>query len=204
MSLDTYKVVVVGSSGVGKTSMVERLIDKTFPDKKQPTIGVEFKCFQTTFGDDTIKLNIWDTAGQEKFRSISKSYFRNAVGAVLVFSITDKQSFDDLDSWLNDLHSLAAPNAVIIVVGNKIDLEDNRTVSNSEALHFSERHNIEYIETSALDNRNIDETFIKLAKIIFQKVNKGEIKGNFKINAQQLVLQPSSTENGADGNRWCC
>ena len=204
MSLVTYKIVVVGASGVGKTSMVQRLVDKIYSDDKQPTIGVEFKCFQTTLGEDTVKLNIWDTAGQEKFRSVSKAYFRNAIGALLVFSISDKRSFDELDGWLNDLQSLASPNAAIILVGNKCDLEEKREVSNSDAEVFAQRHGLEFIETSALDTTNIDETFIKLANLIHNKVKKGDIKGNFKANSPQLILNQQQNGEGVKQNSNCC
>lgn len=204
MSLLTYKVVVVGESGVGKTSMVQRLVDKIYTDDKQPTIGVEFKCFQTSLGEDTVKLNIWDTAGQEKFRSVSKAYFRNAVGAVLVYSISSKNSFDELDGWLNDLHSLAAPNAAIVLVGNKCDLEDQRQVGNADAELFAQRHGLEFLETSALDTTNIEETFVKLAGLIHDKVKRGDIKGNFKINSPQLIINQSSTTDSPQQNGGCC
>ncbi|KAH0791078.1 Ras family protein [Histomonas meleagridis] len=205
MSVDTYKVVVVGSSGVGKTSMIQRLIEGTFSADKQPTIGVEFNTFQVNCDEETIKINIWDTAGQEKFRSISKAYFRNAVGAVLVFSLIDKNSFDDLNGWLNDLHSLASPNAAILVVGNKCDIQENeRQVSNTDASLFAERHGIEYIETSALSDSNIKETFIRLGNLIHSKVQKGEIRGNFKSNPPQLVLHTSNRTQNDQNQGGCC
>lgn len=176
---NSYKVVVVGSSGVGKTAIVQRLVDGTFCDEGQSTVGVEFKSHSVTFDEEVMKLSIWDTAGQERFRSVSKAYFRNAVGAILVFSIDDAQSFSELDGWLNDLHALATPNAVILLVGNKADVAD-RVVTTAEAENFSKRHGLEYLETSAKDGANITDTFVRLARAINEKVKKGELRGTFQ------------------------
>ena len=200
--LSTYKVVVVGSSGVGKTAIVQRLVDKSFSDDGQPTIGVEFKCFTTKIGDDSVKLNIWDTAGQEKFRSVSKAYFRNAVGAVLVYSLNDRDSFDDLGRWLNDLQSLAAPNCAIFAVGNKLDLKDQRVILSSEAEAFSERHGLEYFEMSALDSTNVEDTFVSLAKAIHEKVKRGDIKGNFQLSTPPVLV--TTDKRSAPESGGCC
>ena len=191
---NTYKIVVVGSSGVGKTALVQRLVEGSFSDESQPTIGVEFKCYPVLVGDEQVKLNIWDTAGQEKFRSVSKAYFRNAVGAVLVFAINNRDSFDELDNWLNDLHTLSAPNASIIVVGNKCDMDNKRVILNSEAISFADRHAIEYLETSALNDTNVTELFVRLANEIHEKVKNGEIQGNFVKTSQSVLTQKEETE----------
>ena len=170
-----YKIVVVGSSGVGKTAMVQRLIDQTFLEETQSTVGVEFKSYNITLDNETIRLNIWDTAGQERFRSVSKAYFRNAVGAILVYSINDNDSFNDLEAWINDLHQLAAQNAAILLVGNKSDLDDRR-VTESEAQSFADRHGIEYLEASAKTGENIALLFRALIKTVM--TNKEKNKNN--------------------------
>ena len=198
---NAYKIVVVGSSGVGKTAIVQRLTDNIFTGEGQSTIGVEFKAYNCRIGEDQIKLNIWDTAGQEKFRSVSKAYFRNAVGAILVFSLTDSQSFDELEKWLNDLQTLCTPNSVIILVGNKSDLVDQRTISQKEIESFVLRHSLEYLETSALDSTNISESFLRLANLIHTKVQKGEIIGSFQtsskppitLNTQPVIVLPKKS-----------
>jgi len=200
---NAYKIVVVGSSGVGKTALVQRLTDDIFTGDSQSTIGVEFKAFPCRCGDDNVKLNIWDTAGQEKFRSVSKAYFRNAVGAILVFSITDRQSFDDLDHWLNDLQTLCLPNAAILLVGNKIDLVSERVILETEIESFRSRHGMEYFETSALDSKNVSDSFIRLANLIHYRVNKGEIVGTFQTSSKppisiNQVSPPPTTSNS------CC
>ena len=202
MSAQTcYKVVVVGTSGVGKTAMVQRLVDNSFQEETQSTVGVEFKSYQITLDTETIKLNIWDTAGQERFRSVSKAYFRSAVGAILVFALNDSDSFNELENWLNDLHSLAAQNAAIILIGNKSDLEQERAVTTSEGQAFAERHGMNYLETSAKDGNNINEAFLRLAKTINDKVKRGEIKGQFQPPIAPPVPISTNREKEKTG---CC
>ena len=149
----SFKIVVVGSSGVGKSAMVQRLIDGTFREEGQSTVGVEFKSFICPLEDQSVKLQIWDTAGQERFKSVSKAYFRNAVGAILVFDITHRDSYEKLITHINDLKSFCKPNMSIILVGNKNDLKSDRKVTEQEAIEFAKRYNfIQYIETSAFTN----------------------------------------------------
>lgn len=197
----TYKIVVVGSSGVGKTAIVQRLVDDVFSNDRASTIGVEFTCYTCKIGDETVKLNIWDTAGQEKFRSVSKAYFRNAVGALLVFSYTDLSSFDELDTWLNDLQVLSIPNAVILLVANKTDLKESQAVSSSDAEAYAERNGIGFIETSALNSTNITEAFVRLATKVHEKVKKGEIQSpTLQIKSQFTLTSPPPEEKKSS----CC
>ena len=199
-----YKVVVVGSSGVGKTAIVQRLIDNSFISDTQSTVGVEFKSFQVESDGFVCKLSIWDTAGQEKFRSVSKAYFRNAVGAVLVFALDDIDSFHELNTWINDLTSLAAPNAAILLVGNKADLTDNLAITENEALDFAKRYNVEYIEASAKSGQNIRETFTRLAKIIAEKIKNNEIKGTFQSSATPPTSQINGDRSQNKKSEGCC
>lgn len=203
MKNSSYKIVVVGSSGVGKTTMVQRLVDGKYQNESQPTVGVEFKSYQFELENELIKLNIWDTAGQERFRSVSKAYFRNAIGAILVFATNDSDSFDELDEWLNDLHQLAVPNAAILLVGSKSDLEDQRLVTSTTAEEFAQRHNLEYIETSACSGSNISEAFMKLAKTIQERVRKGEIAGSFVTAPAKAIGVPYSQTNQNDSKCFC-
>lgn len=200
---EAYKIVIVGESFVGKTAIIGRLIDKTFHTEFESTIGVEFRTYNVMAGDREVKLNIWDTAGQEKFRSVSKAYFRNAQGALLVFSLTDQKSFEALDGWLNDLQSLCTPNAVVLLLGNKSDLKDDRVVPNEEANAFATRHGLNYFETSALDASNIDEAFVRLATTITEKINSGEIIGTIKKNSPPVVLDASTENENKNGGCFC-
>jgi small GTP-binding protein len=172
----TFKIVVVGSSGVGKSAIVQRLVDNTFREEGQSTVGVEFKPFIIRVDEQTVKLQIWDTAGQERFKSVSKAYFRNAVGAVLVYDIASDASFDDLSNWLHDLQQLCHPSAYILLVGNKADLETERKVGVQQAKDFADNHQLEYLETSALTGSNVTETFTRLAFGVAKRVTSGQIQ----------------------------
>jgi small GTP-binding protein len=174
---NTFKIVVLGSSGVGKSAIVRRLIENTFTPEGQPTVGVEFKPYIVPVNDQPVKLQIWDTAGQERFKSVSRAYFRNAVGAVLVYDVTVESSFDALDDWLNDLQQLCNPNASILLVGNKTDLDVDRKVGIEQARDFAEKHRLEYLETSALSGANVTEAFTRLAFAVAKKVQSKQIEG---------------------------
>jgi small GTP-binding protein len=196
-----YKIVVVGASGVGKTALVQRLVDDSFSSTLAPTIGVEFKCYRAVCGDEIVKLNIWDTAGQEKFKSVAKAYFREAVGGVLVFAQNDQQSFDDLSVWLTDIQTLCTPNAVVLLVGNKSDLTDERVVVTSEAEAFALRHGLDYFETSALNAHNVVEAFVRLAGKLHERIKKGEIQvTESEQNRIKIKQEPEQVSKGGG----CC
>ena len=166
----SFKFIIIGSSGVGKTAILKRLVEDTFSTDSQSTIGVEFDSTMIDVDGQQVKLQIWDTAGQERFRSIAKAYFRNAVGVILVFDITERKTFDDVNMWLNDVHSLCDPTAVVLLIGNKSDLSNHREVTLEEAEQFAQSHQIDYLETSAKDSSNVTKAFVKLTTQIIRKV----------------------------------
>lgn len=165
----SFKFIIIGSSGVGKTAILKRLVEDTFSADSQSTIGVEFDSTVIEVDGQQVKLQIWDTAGQERFRSIAKAYFRNAVGVILVFDISERKTFDDVNMWLNDVHSLCDPTAVVILIGNKSDLSDNRVVTLAEAENFAQHHQLTYLETSAAEGTNVHEAFVQVATTIYRK-----------------------------------
>ena len=199
-SAKTFKIIVVGDSGTGKTSLVERLTNQTFNPDTQPTIGAEFKTYLSLIDGEQIKLNVWDTAGQERYRSVSKSYFRATCGALLVFSIDDAETFHNTERWLDDIQANALPNAAIMLVGNKCDLEDARQVTYSEALSLANRHGIQYIETSAMNDTNVAEAFQRLTRTVNDRTKNGMLKGDF--SAPISVIKPVSNENTK--KKGCC
>jgi small GTP-binding protein len=192
----SYKFIIIGSSGVGKTCLLKRLIDGTFTDDSASTIVVEFDSLILPIENRKVKLQIWDTAGQERFRSISKTYYRNAVGVILVFDLTDRKSFDALTSWLNDIHALCDSNAVTQLIGNKSDLGARRVVTMVEAEAFARQHQMEYLEASAKVGENVRDAFVQVAARI---MNKGLKTIPVPIPPRPLI-QPETQPTGGG----CC
>ena len=195
MSQTNYKVIVVGESGTGKTTIVQRLVYGVFNEESTATVGVEFKSCVVKANGKNVKLQIWDTAGQEKFRSVAKSYFRNAIGALIVFDLTSTKSFDSVSEWLSDVQTLSHPNSIVILVGNKCDLADTRSVSRTEAEAFAERNNILYFETSAKDGTLINETFIRMATEISNKIASGVLMPPQRSQPPSLYTDPRGTKS---------
>jgi small GTP-binding protein len=156
--------------------MVERLLAGTFSEQIDPTVAVEFHTFVCQLENHVIRLQIWDTGGQERFKSLSTSYFRDAVGAILVYDLTKESTFEDLASWLNDLRQLCHPNAFFLLVGNKCDCEEERKVGAQQAQELADQYRLEFLETSAKSGENIERTFTRLAYEIGTRVDNGEIE----------------------------
>ena len=162
---DSLKVIVIGDSGVGKTAITKRLVENSFQEHTASTIGIEYEFTTINVNGKSVKLSIWDTAGQEKFKSVSRAYYRQAACVLLVFDITVKETFEHVNSWLQDVRSLSDGEPSFILVGNKSDLAESRVVSTSEAQDFGEENHIEYIETSAKEGTNVSEAFIRCAAV---------------------------------------
>ena len=186
-----FKFIVIGASGVGKTSLLSRLIDGQFSPENQSTIGVEYLSTVIEVDGNPVKLQIWDTAGQEKFRSIAKSYFRHAVGVIMVYDITNRQSFDDLSFWLNDVHTLCDPNAAVTLIGNKLDLASSRAVTTSEATAFANTHQLIYLETSARGGDNVQEAFYRATKSVYERAENGQLQTKTAATAPKPSQQSS-------------
>ncbi|XP_054280531.1 ras-related protein Rab-31-like [Macrosteles quadrilineatus] len=157
------KVVVLGSQGVGKTSMVVRYIGKMFSHHISPTIGASFFTCKINIEDTRIKLQVWDTAGQERFRSMAPMYYRNANAAILVFDITHYYTFTSIKSWVKELQRNVDEPLVLCIVGNKTDLEHQRKVTKEEAMQYSQSIGGTYFEVSALNDLGIEDVFLNTA-----------------------------------------
>ena len=162
-----FKVLIIGDSSVGKSNILLRFSDNIFHDTFLPTIGVDFKIRNVTVGEKSIKLNIWDTAGQERFKTITSAYYKGAHGIILVYDITDRDSFNNIGNWIAEVRKHAGPNVVKLLVGNKCDLEAERKVPTKEAKEFADSHNMSFLETSAKQRINIDDSFMMLTKQIY-------------------------------------
>eukprot|EP01125_Pyxidicula_operculata_P021792 TRINITY_DN8644_c0_g1_i1.p1 TRINITY_DN8644_c0_g1~~TRINITY_DN8644_c0_g1_i1.p1 ORF type:complete len:211 (+),score=48.61 TRINITY_DN8644_c0_g1_i1:301-933(+) len=164
-----FKIVLVGDSGVGKSNLLSRFTKGEFYEETKSTIGVEFAVKSVQLHSKTVKAQIWDTAGQERYRAITSAYYRSAVGAMLVYDIVQKETFDNIERWLTELRQHADPNIVIMLVGNKSDMRHVREVPTEKAEQFCKENGLSFVETSAKDNENVEFAFEKLITQIFQE-----------------------------------
>jgi len=170
------KFIIIGDAAAGKSCLLHRFIDNKFIRDSTHTIGVEFGSKIVEVGGVHIKLQIWDTAGQERFRSVTRSYYRGAAGALLVYDITSRESYNHVNTWLEDARTLASAGIVIVLVGNKSDLVDEREVTFMEASRFAQENNLMFMETSALTGDNVEEVFMKCARTIYSKIEGGSLE----------------------------
>lgn len=171
-----FKYIIVGDTAVGKSCLLLQFTDKRFTPVHDLTIGVEFGSRTLTIDGNQVKLQIWDTAGQEKFRSITRSYYRGAAGALLVYDITRRDTYEHLTSWLEDCRKYSNQNLTIMLVGNKSDLETKREVSKEEGEAFAKKHDLFFMETSAKTAVNVENAFLETARTIFQNTEKGGLE----------------------------
>jgi len=188
--------------------MLTRYVDGWFKMDNDPTIGVEFGSKLIKCKDGTVvRLQVWDTAGQESFRSITKSYYRGAIGAILVYDITQEKSFNSLPRWLEDTLITSRKMITLLVVGNKNDLESARAVSTETGKEFSKKHQLLFLETSAKSGVNIEKAFECITNIILDKIKAGEIDPKTEMGIRQGVgittkeLERNETE---PKKGYCC
>ncbi|CAK9803144.1 Ras-related protein Rab-18 [Anthophora quadrimaculata] len=166
--ITVLKLLMIGESNVGKSSIILRFTEDEFHENMQSTVGMDYRTKQVTIDGNTVKLAIWDTAGQERFRTLTPSYYRDGQGAILVYDVTDRVTFMKLETWLSELNTYCNKTDIVkMIVGNKIDLP-NREVSTEEGLQFARRHQTLYIESSAKTADGIKCCFEELVQKIIQ------------------------------------
>ncbi|KAG4065863.1 hypothetical protein HA402_012541 [Bradysia odoriphaga] len=166
--LTTLKILIIGESGVGKSSLMLRFTEDEFDSEQALTIGVDFKTKVINVDGVNVKLAIWDTAGQERFRTLTPSYYRDAQGAILVYDTTKKNTFQKLDSWLNELDIYGTKtNMAKMVVGNKID-QPNRQISRDDGFRFAKKHRTMFVEASALTSEGVRDAFEEIVRKIIE------------------------------------
>ena len=165
----SVKTVIIGDSGVGKTCLLTRFIRDYFDEGAQPTLGVEFMAKVVATPKRRIELQLWDTAGQELFRSVTRGYYRGALVAYLVYDITAQSSFENLEQWIKDVKEVTQNDVITVLIGNKSDLTEQRAVSESEGRALAASLGIPFLETSAKNSQNVEAMFISIAKFIYEK-----------------------------------
>ncbi|PUZ73090.1 hypothetical protein GQ55_2G446800 [Panicum hallii var. hallii] len=206
-----FKIVLLGDSSVGKSNLLARFARNEFYPNSKSTIGVEFQTQKLVIDGKEIKAQIWDTAGQERFRAVTSAYYRGAVGALLIYDISRRQTFDSVGRWLNELHTHSDMNVITILVGNKTDLKHAREVSTAEGQALAEAQGLFFMETSALDSSNVAAAFQTVVKEIYsilsRKVFQSQEQKRSELqslsNGKAVVLQCETNETSSGGS-WCC
>ncbi|CAA0836528.1 Ras-related protein RABA5a [Striga hermonthica] len=201
-----FKIVLVGDSAVGKSNLLSRFARDEFYPNSKSTIGVEFQTQKMNISGKEVKAQIWDTAGQERFRAVTSAYYRGAVGALLVYDISRRQTFESIGRWLNELQTYSDMNVVTILVGNKSDLKDAREVPTVDGKALAETEGLFFIETSALDSSNVaaafqmvvGEIYNILSRKVMQSRELEQKEPDWMANGKTVVLK-ANDEGGKGG-----
>ena len=195
------KLLLLGDSSVGKTSILLKYISNKFDESSISTVGVDYMDKIIDYNKFKIKLQIWDTSGEEKFRTITKNFYRNADGLLVVFDLTKKESYDHIRSWINEAKE-NNDKLKTILIGNKLDLKNERIVAIDVAKQFAEKNNLKYIETSAKDGTNINESFQAIIDLLFDGKSSEEILHEFTKQDSSLSVVDDSME--VKKKKACC
>ena len=202
----SFKLIFIGDSGVGKSCLTTKAVKNNFEKYNQDTVGVEFLTFNMKVNDKVVKLQIWDTCGQEIYKSLISNFYRNSSLACLLYAIDNKESFNHAEGWLNDLKSQANPDIRVFLVGNKADLEEDRKVSKEEGEKYKEDQHLDlFMETSAKTGQNARNVLVEAAKILYQDYlkleenNKDNNNGPNKSDGQKLIKKKEKKDK-----KGCC
>ncbi|KAL3898841.1 MAG: hypothetical protein SGCHY_002467 [Lobulomycetales sp.] len=187
-----FKLLLIGDSGVGKSCLLLRFADDTYTESYISTIGVDFKIRTIELEGKTVKLQIWDTAGQERFRTITSSYYRGAHGIIVVYDVTDQETFNNVKQWLQEIDRYANEGVNKLLVGNKSDLTGKKVVDYNAAKEFADSLTIPFLETSAKNATNVEQAFLTMAKQIKDRMgantaNTGPAKQNIKLGGASVA-----------------
>ena len=206
----SFKLIFIGDSGVGKSCLTTKAVKNNFEEYYQATVGFEFLTFNIKVNDKVCKLQIWDTCGQEIYKSLISNFYRNSSLAIILYAIDNKESFEHAENWLNDLKSQANPDVRIFLVGNKSDLEEERKVSKEEGIKYKNEQGLDmFMETSAKTGYNARNVLIEAAKMLYSdylKYLEANPNGEVKAPGQQKKGQELNKGKGKAGTqkKGCC
>ncbi|KAL4254393.1 Ras-related protein RABD2b [Abortiporus biennis] len=198
-----FKLLLIGDSGVGKSCLLLRFAENSFTDSYLSTIGVDFKIRTVDLDGKTMKLQIWDTAGQERFRTISQAYYRGAHGIIVVYDVTDSESFDNVKTWFTEINRHATEGVQKLLIGNKSDLVEKKVVDFNAAKAFADEKGVTFLETSAKDSSNVDDAFLALARQIRDNLESNPEQGNSSSSKANIVTPGKALEEKPDDGCAC-
>ena len=203
-----YKIIVIGDSGVGKSCLTIQAIENKFVDLYRATVGFEFLSFNLRINKVVIKLQIWDTCGQEVYKSLISGIYRNSSLAIILYSVTNRNTFQHIDTWIKELNQNSTQNIKIILVGNKSDLEKERKISYEEGEKLKNKHKLDYfIETSAKTGNNAKNVLIEAAKILYKEyilIKDKEVTNIKEEKNESKILDKDNTNNSKKKKKKCC
>jgi len=197
---------MVGDSGVGKSCLLKAFMGEPFDKNYTSTIGVDFEIKPVSINDRQVNLQIWDTAGQERFRTITTSYYRSSDAILLIFDVSEKQTFKNCEAWLEDVRLYAKDKVDILLLGNKADLVSKRVIDYKTAKEFADKHGMMYMETSAKQNVNVDKAFTKLATAAYQQKTaaSAEARAKSSVNLSKPATTAADVGSGGGGAGSSC
>ena len=196
-----FKIILIGDIGTGKTNILSRYISNKFGTESKATIGVELSTKTFKINNNIINAQIWDTAGQERYKSLTEAYYKGALGALVIYDITKKSTFENIDKWISDLKISADEKVSIIIIGNKNDLEEKREVSKEDGENKAKLNGVSFLETSALTGNNIEIAFKTLVENVYNKCHN-----DFDTMAQIEIIRGKTIkiEEPKKTRKKCC
>lgn len=198
-----FKILIIGNSSVGKTSFLFRYADNSFTSAFVSTVGIDFKVKTVIRNGKKIKLQIWDTAGQERYRTITTAYYRGAMGFILMYDVTNEESFNSVQDWVTQIKTYSWDNAQVILVGNKSDMEAERIVTYERGKQLADQLGLEFFETSAKENINVQDVFDRLVDSICDKMNDSFVNEAFHSKAAVELRSGTRPEDDNHNNLNC-
>jgi len=207
------KYIIIGDSAVGKSNILTQYVYEKFSEEFQSTLGVEFAAKNAVIDNKIYRIQIWDTAGAESFRSITRAYYKNSVCAFIVYDITKRETFENVQVWLDDIKNQCPQTVLLVLVGNKLDLENERQISYEEGESFAQKNNMYFFETSAKTGVNIENLFLKSAETINERIQEDfydlstgncGIKIGNEVNSDNIVLNKENVTKSDNNGGKCC